>query len=320
MKLHDAIVKVIESNGAPMKTSEIADELNRNNWYQKKDGSKITAFQIHGRTNNYEHLFKRNGTIVSLIKVSTKEKSIRPPKWHRDEIILALQLYHSIESKEMDSKNPKIIEVSKILNKLPIHKSRTEHINFRNPNGVSMKLNNFKAIDPNYDRKGMDRYSRLDKEVFFEFIDNISGLNKIAEQIKNAVSDDELSTKLYRIGDEEDDDIEEVKEGRVIYKLHKYRERDPKLNKKKKDQYFKRTGKLECEVCKFDFYKVYGDLGLGFMECHHKVPLSEIEGESTTSIKDLALVCSNCHRMLHRKIDTLSIEELRKLINNGKLR
>ena len=317
MKLHEAIVKVIESKGTQMTTTEIADELNRNNWYQKKDGSEITAFQIHGRTRTYSNLFNRNGTTVSLVKQSKTEKSIRPPKWHRDEIILALQLYHRIEAREMDSKNPKIIEVSEILNKLPIHKSRKEHFKFRNPNGVSMKLNNFKAIDPDYDGKGMDRYSRLDKEVFFEFQKNIDGLNRIAEQIKSAISNPDLTVHLYRIGDEEDDEIQGVKEGRVIYKLHKYRERDPKLNKKKKEQYFKKYGKLDCEVCEFDFYKVYGALGEGFMECHHKVPLSEIEGEVITSIKDLALVCANCHRMLHRKIDTLSIEELRNLIKNG---
>lgn len=316
MKLHEAIVKIIELKKMPMTTTEIADELNKNKWYQKKDGSEITAFQIHGRTRNYSNLFKRNGSQVSLIEHSETEKSIRPPKWKRDEIILALQLYHSIEPREMDSKNPKIIEVSNILNKLPIHKSRKEHFKFRNPNGVSMKLNNFKAIDPNYEGKGMDRYSRLDEEVFTEFQNNISSLNKIAEQIKNTVSNTKLAVKLYQIGDE-DDDVLTVKEGRVIYKLHKYRERDIKLNKKKKQQYFKKYGKLDCEVCGFDFYNVYGKVGEGFIECHHKVPLSEIEGESTTSIKDLALVCANCHRMLHRKMDTLSIVELRNLIKIG---
>lgn len=62
---------------------------------------------------------------------------MKPPKWHRDEIILALDLYHNIESREMDSKNPKVIAVSEILNKLPIHKERIDSTKFRNPNGVS---------------------------------------------------------------------------------------------------------------------------------------------------------------------------------------
>ncbi|MUH36951.1 HNH endonuclease [Zobellia amurskyensis] len=239
---------------------------------------------------------------------------MKPPKWHRDEVILALDLYHSIEAREMDSKNLKVIEVSEILNKLPIHTERLDNVRFRNPNGVSMKLNNFKAIDPDYDGKGMDRYSKLDEEVFFEFQNNVIGLNKIAEKIKNTVSNSELTKNLYRIGDDEEDEEIQVKEGKVIYKLHKHRERNPKLNKKKKDTYLKKFGKLDCEVCGFDFYEIYGELGKGFMECHHRTPLSQIDGESITTLNDLALVCANCHRMLHRELDILSVAELKKMI------
>ena len=39
-----------------------------------------------------------------------------------------------------------------------------------------------------------------------------------------------------------------------------------------------------------------------------------IDPNSKTTIDDLAMVCSNCHRMLHRSIDTLSVESLRRLI------
>ena len=46
---------------------------------------------------------------------------MKPTKWHRDEIILALDLYYDIEPKEMDYRNHKMIELSEILNKLPIH-------------------------------------------------------------------------------------------------------------------------------------------------------------------------------------------------------
>lgn len=49
-----------------MTTTEIADELNRAGLYSKKDGSIISPFQIHGRTKNYEHLFNREGSTVSL--------------------------------------------------------------------------------------------------------------------------------------------------------------------------------------------------------------------------------------------------------------
>jgi hypothetical protein len=67
MTLHEAIEKLLRKVGRPMTTQQIADELNNNGWYQKKDGSEISAFQIHGRTKNYDHMFKRNGSTVSLI-------------------------------------------------------------------------------------------------------------------------------------------------------------------------------------------------------------------------------------------------------------
>ena len=59
MTLHEAIEKLLRNAGRPMTTQQIAEELNKNGWYQKKDGSKIQAFQIHGRTRNYANIFER---------------------------------------------------------------------------------------------------------------------------------------------------------------------------------------------------------------------------------------------------------------------
>lgn len=239
---------------------------------------------------------------------------MRNPKWHRDEIILALDLYFRTEPGQIHARNPDIIELSEILNKLPIHEERPDQVKFRNPNGVGLKLSNFLAIDPSYDGKGMESYSKLDKKVFNEFKDNKVGLSIIAKNIKETVLNSNLNIKLYRIEDEEDEEAFTVKEGKVIYKLHKHIERNSKINKKKKTSYQKKNGKLDCEVCGFDFHEKYGLLGKGFIECHHRKPLHELKQESKTSLKDLALVCSNCHRMLHRDLDSLSVEELKQKI------
>ncbi len=78
MTLHEAIEQLLRERGRPMTTNEIAMELNKNKWYQKKDGSKITAFQVHGRTKNYPQLFRRDGSTVSLNDESeTKEVQIK---------------------------------------------------------------------------------------------------------------------------------------------------------------------------------------------------------------------------------------------------
>ena len=66
MTLHDAIVQVLNNTNRVMTTSEIAVELNKTKTYQKRDGSAITSFQIHGRTKNYPQMFDRNKSMVSL--------------------------------------------------------------------------------------------------------------------------------------------------------------------------------------------------------------------------------------------------------------
>ncbi|MBS3913067.1 MAG: DNA-deoxyinosine glycosylase [Bacteroidetes bacterium] len=70
MTLHEAIEKLLSQTGQPMTTQQIADELNKNGWYKKKNGSSIQAFQIHGRTRKYATLFERAGSNVSLIRQS----------------------------------------------------------------------------------------------------------------------------------------------------------------------------------------------------------------------------------------------------------
>lgn len=66
-----------------MTTQQIADELNKNGWYQKKDGSTIQAFQIHGRTRNYANIFNRDGSTVSIkgqAVTTTKPTTTSQPK------------------------------------------------------------------------------------------------------------------------------------------------------------------------------------------------------------------------------------------------
>lgn len=104
-------------------------------------------------------------------------------------------------------------------------------------------------------------------------------------------------------------------EGAESYKLHKKRERDSKIVVAAKARRFRDTQKLECEICATDFHLVYGELGLGFIEAHHKIPVAQLDGKTPTRVEDLAMVCSNCHRMLHRS-GGRTVEELRKIVQS----
>jgi predicted HNH restriction endonuclease len=62
------------------------------------------------------------------------------------------------------------------------------------------------------------------------------------------------------------------------------------------------NGKLKCEVlkCSFDFEAVYGELGRDYAQVHHLKPLADRTKPSQTKLDDLAIVCANCHAMIHR--------------------
>lgn len=110
-----------------------------------------------------------------------------------------------------------------------------------------------------------------------------------------------------------DDEEISFPEGREVFRLHRQRERSSRLVKMVKDKAAK-CGKLHCQVCGFDFSQVYGALGQGFIEAHHALPVSMLSTETPTRVSDIALVCSNCHKMLHRRRPWLSIEALTAIL------
>lgn len=72
-----------------------------------------------------------------------------------------------------------------------------------------------------------------------------------------------------------------------------------------------------CAACNLDFAERYGALGKNFIHVHHIVPLANIGKKYTVNpVKDLIPVCPNCHAMLHRTKEVLTIDELKKRVKN----
>jgi 5-methylcytosine-specific restriction endonuclease McrA len=104
---------------------------------------------------------------------------------------------------------------------------------------------------------------------------------------------------IHLIVGEEDESAEcerKYPEGEQKYRQHRRIERNRRLVEDKK----RSVNPLVCEVCGFDFKEQYGQIGEGFAECHHIVPLSQVNGTINSNLSDLAILCSNCHRMIHR--------------------
>lgn len=234
-------------------------------------------------------------------------RGTRPPTWVKDELILALDLY--IRRGWLDDLHPEVQELSSLLNGLPIHPEWRFTPRFRNANGVCMKLANFQALDPTYQGTGLDATSIGDREIWTEFHDKPDLLATLAASIRAG-----STTDAAEIAEDGED---EALEGRILTRVHRSRERNQKLVAKRKAQ--RRTecgGALSCEACGFDFVVKYGDRGDGFAECHHKIPLAE-SGTTKTRLDDLAILCANCHRMIHVRKPMLSVAELRSLINKS---
>lgn len=233
------------------------------------------------------------------------------PDWSRDELILALELYFREPSARGSKTHPEVQELSNILKLLPIHCGHDLDEDFRNPNGVGMKLSNFLRFDPSYEGKGLRRGSRLEEEVWNTFSCDLQRLNSVSAAIRQVVAtrDPCLESKI-------DEAEQEAPEGKVLTRLHLSRERSNSLVVAKKEEAMRLTGKLECEVCGFDFMRTYGKHGSGFAECHHIKAISTLMPGEKTRVSDLAIVCANCHRMLHRGKNWFSVSELRNIVES----
>jgi hypothetical protein len=81
---------------------------------------------------------------------------------------------------------------------------------------------------------------------------------------------------------------------------------------------------IQCSVCSFDFYAVYGKRGRGYIEIHHQKPIVQYEDQDTDkfieqALQNVAPVCANCHRMIHREKNApMSVEELKQLVEQAR--
>jgi 5-methylcytosine-specific restriction endonuclease McrA len=104
-------------------------------------------------------------------------------------------------------------------------------------------------------------------------------------------------------------------ENRKIVISHQQRERSGYLATERKDY-----DDYKCQVCGMRFENVYGkEYGEAFAEAHHRIPLHSLSGKVRTRIEDLATVCANCHRMLHKMEGKRNdVEKLRDIFRKQK--
>jgi 5-methylcytosine-specific restriction protein A len=249
----------------------------------------------------------------SAVAEVSGETSHRNPAWSRDELILALELYLRHRASPPGKASFEVHELSDLLNKLDRKLGREATDTFRNPNGVYMKMMNFRRFDAEYTsagKVGLTRGNKDDEAVWLEFSGDRERLARVADAIRQAT--------LLPVDEEDplanDDNDVEAPEGRLLTRLHRTRERSRKLVEQRKLKALREFGHLRCEVCQFNFEERYGARGKGFIEAHHIKPVESLVEGSKTKLEDLALLCANCHRMVHSTRPWLGLDELRNVL------
>lgn len=93
--------------------------------------------------------------------------------------------------------------------------------------------------------------------------------------------------------------------------FHMRRERDSGLVEKKRAAARNTAGELTCEACGFVAQRAYPGFPGEVCEVHHRKPLAEVVEETETRLRDLAILCPNCHRAIHQTEPMMTIEEFR---------
>lgn len=196
----------------------------------------------------------------------------------------------------------------------------------RKDDKFSQKVRNVTGSHRSLERKGFVTYDAQtgihkitkdgvkhleDNEPIFDFL-NVSGFDK--NKIQKALKKDYTDIIL--------DDL--INEGQVSNRTIKHRQRSSKLRKEKIKELKRVYGKVSCLTCEFDFSVTYDGHGKNYIEIHHLEPvhLMDIQGNQQKlrdALKKVIPLCSNCHRMMHRKPNhILTVDELKKLIEDNR--
>jgi len=180
-----------------------------------------------------------------------------------------------------------------------------------------------------------DIYDRIYERQIMNFNENPSWTSAVRQTIERYSSDSDVFTGIkdifysvegkgkghWGLRDFEPDSINVdlteddtgFPEGKKVLRQHICRERNPRVIMLAKEKFKAEHGKVFCEACHFSFEEKYGNIGEDFIEGHYLIPVSEIPDGYRTKVDDIVLLCSNCHRMIHRKRPWLKRNELSKL-------
>lgn len=180
-------------------------------------------------------------------------------------------------------------------------------IRLRHPDLADAIERHWKALEAEVNSKEIERaadqVNQIQESIFG--LTNAASATKLEEaEAKPAVEEEEI----FGV------------EGRLLARIHVYKERDKGLPARVKAFYkTKNKGKLVCEACGLDPVAMYGANGERCLEAHHRIPIEQLQPDSITRVEEMAVVCASCHRIIHSQKPCIPVEDLAAALKSVEL-
>ena len=198
----------------------------------------------------------------------------------RDEVILTLDALYTSGKKSVSENTPEIIELSALLNRLPIHHPSIKKDYFRSPSGIAKQVNLFlKSCELGEKSKDV---GNAFFDVAFEYENDQSMLHQIAV---NILKNEQCYKKAYGSSEQ----TLRFPEGVLLGHLHHSIEHDA----------LKRIGlDSQCSICGIKPSVIY-NTAEKLLELHLLVPPEQMDGSKQYGKSRFITVCPTCHTALH---------------------
>lgn len=199
----------------------------------------------------------------------------------RDEVILALDVLYSSNNGRVTADSEEIKELSRLLNRLPIHPAENRRPDFRSPNGVAVHLRRFylSCLSCKKSPSVGDLFFR----IAFEYEDRVNEIHSIARAIRK---NKEAFVSLFGSPLEDDG----FPEGALLGHLHRMIEQRDGA---------KQTVKDHCGICNSRPVLCYRN-GDQLLQNHLLVAPTVMEHSKRYGADNFLTVCPTCHAALHR--------------------
>ena len=231
---------------------------------------------------------------------------MRQPKWTLDEVILVVNAYFEIgDVRKVTLDNPLVIELSKLLRALSIHKN-TGAI-FRNVAGVQMILKNIATLDKNAEYH-LGAATKLQKKVYSYYVGNKLYLKKLANAIRTCLP---LPFDYY-----EPIDFDNFMAGNLLYLYHLYIENKSRAAIMLKEEFYNRR-KSRCASCGIDLSVLYGEKGYELLEQHYTEKIINYHNGMNILPGRFVAICPTCHKIAHTSPDLFQTINLKNAVKAG---